>query len=153
MQLTSAAFGANALIPSKYTCDGQNLSPPLTWQNVPPAAQSLALFCEDPDAPGGTFIHWVIYNLPVTLTALPEGIPPHPGLEQGGLQGKNDFGKIGYGGPCPPRGTHRYSFTLYALVQPLDLGPGATKQQVLRVMDGHQLAVAQMMGRYRRVGG
>lgn len=150
MQITSSAFEDNGLIPPKYTCDGQNLSPPLTWQNVPSASQSLALICDDPDAPGGTFVHWVIYNLPAALTALPEGIPLQPSLAWGGVQGKNDFGQIGYGGPCPPRGTHHYYFTLYALDQPLNLGAGASKQQVLQAISSRQLAAAQLVGRYQR---
>lgn len=153
MELNSSAFAPNERIPPKWTCDGQDISPPLTWQNVPDAAQSLALICDDPDAPRGTFVHWVMYNLPTSLTALPEGIPQGPSLKQGGLQGKNDFGKIGYGGPCPPSGTHCYYFTLYALDQALSLGPGATKQQVLQAMARHQLAEAQLMGRYSRTQG
>jgi Raf kinase inhibitor-like YbhB/YbcL family protein len=151
MQLTSLGFEPNELIPPKYTCDGQDISPSLAWQNVPETAQSLALICDDPDAPRGTFVHWVVYNLPASLTTLPEAVPHGPSLEQGGLQGKNDFGKIGYGGPCPPGGTHRYYFTLYALDQPLTLEPGVTKQQVLQAIAGHQLAKAQLMGRYRRL--
>jgi hypothetical protein len=151
MQLTSSAFKANELIPPRYTCDGQDISPPLAWKNIPETAQSLALICDDPDAPRGTFVHWVAYNLPASLTTLPEAISHGPSLEQGGLQGKNDFGTIGYGGPCPPGGTHRYYFTLYALDQLLNLGPRATKPQVLRAISGHQLAEAQLMGRYRRL--
>jgi Raf kinase inhibitor-like YbhB/YbcL family protein len=150
MQLTSPAFEPNGLIPPKYTCDGQDLSPPLAWHTVPETAQSLVLICDDPDAPRGTFVHWVMYNLPTSLMALPEGIPLGLSLEQGGLQGKNDFGKIGYGGPCPPSGTHRYYFTLYALDQPLALNSGATKQQVLQAISGHELAKTQLMGRYHR---
>jgi hypothetical protein len=152
MELTSSAFEPNQLIPPKYTCDGQNVSPSLAWRNVPEGAQSLALICDDPDAPRVTFVHWVIYNLPASLTALPEAVPPTPYLEQGALQGKNDFGNLGYGGPCPPAGTHRYYFTLYALDQPLTLSPRATKQQVLQGISGHRLAEAQLMGRYHRMG-
>lgn len=153
MELTSPAFAPNELIPPRYTCDGQNVSPPLTWQNVPATAQSLTLICEDPDAPRGTFVHWVIYNLPPNLIALPEGVAPGASPEQGGLQGKNDFGTVGYGGPCPPGGIHRYYFTLYALAQSLKLEPGATQQQVLQAMSGHCLAEAQLMGRYHRSKG
>jgi hypothetical protein len=150
MKITSPAFAPNGLIPTQHTCDGQDLSPPLAWHDVPETAQSLALVCDDPDAPQGTFVHWVLYNLPADLAALPEGAFQRPTFEQAGLQGKNDFGKTGYGGPCPPGGTHRYYFTLYALDQPLPLGAGATKSQVLQAIAGHVLAETQLMGRYRR---
>jgi Raf kinase inhibitor-like YbhB/YbcL family protein len=150
MQLTSPAFEPDGLIPPQYTCDGQNLSPPLAWQGVPDDAHSLVLICDDPDAPRGTFVHWVLYNLSAALTALPEGASQKAFLEHAGLQGKNDFGKVGYGGPCPPKGTHRYYFTLYALNRSLPLNAGATKGQVVQAIASHVLAEAQLMGRYHR---
>jgi len=151
LDLTSAAFQEGGDIPQKHTCDGPDLSPPLAWNTPPAGTQSLALICDDPDAPVGTWVHWVIYDLPPETTALPEGIPPDEQLSGGGRQGVNDFGKIGYGGPCPPKGpAHRYFFKLYALDAQLDLPPGATKQDLLRAMEGHILAEGQLMGRYRR---
>ncbi|UIE37144.1 YbhB/YbcL family Raf kinase inhibitor-like protein [Leptodesmis sichuanensis] len=149
MKLESSAFSANGLIPSEYTCDGKNISPPLTWTEVPTGTQSLALIVDDPDAPRGTFVHWVVYNLPATLTELPAHVTTETDLS-GGLQGKNDFRSLGYGGPCPPSGTHRYFFKLYALDQPLRLPAGASKAQVLATAEGHILASTELIGRYHR---
>ncbi|WP_445927562.1 YbhB/YbcL family Raf kinase inhibitor-like protein [Leptodesmis sp.] len=149
MKLESPAFSANGLIPSEYTCDGKNISPPLTWTEIPTGTQSLALIVDDPDAPRGTFVHWVVYNLPATLTELPAHVTMETDLA-GGLQGKNDFRSLGYGGPCPPSGTHRYFFKLYALDQPLRLPAGASKAQVLTTAEGHILASAELIGRYHR---
>lgn len=149
MKLESSAFSANGLIPSEYTCDGKNISPSLAWTEIPDGTRSLALIVDDPDAPRGTFVHWVIYNLPATLTGLPAHVTAQTDLS-GGLQGKNDFSSVGYGGPCPPSGTHRYFFKLYALDQPLSLPVGASKAQVLSAAEGHILAVAELMGRYQR---
>lgn len=149
MKLESSAFSANGLIPSEYTCDGKNISPPLTWTEVPTGTQSLALIVDDPDAPRGTFVHWVVYNLPATLTELPAHVTTETDLS-GGLQGKNDFRSLGYGGPCPPSGTHRYFFKLYALDQPLKLPAGASKAQVLATAEGHILASTELIGRYHR---
>jgi hypothetical protein len=150
MKLESTAFSHNDLIPSQYTCDGEDISPPLSWNDPPAASKSLVLICDDPDAPMKTWVHWVAYNLPPETRSLPENLPVGNSLAKGGLQGKNDFGKISYGGPCPPRGTHRYFFKLYALDRMLDLKPGATKAQVEAAMKGHILAQAELIGRYSR---
>ncbi|MBD2596501.1 YbhB/YbcL family Raf kinase inhibitor-like protein [Nostoc spongiaeforme FACHB-130] len=147
MKLASTAFTANAFIPTKYTCDGNDISPPLTWNDVPKDAQSIALIVDDPDAPGETFVHWVVYDLPATVSQVPEKIASQ---DLPGIQGKNDFGKLGYGGPCPPNGTHRYFFKLYALDKKLGLITGATKEQVLNAMKGHVLAEAELIGKYSR---
>lgn len=150
MKLESQAFQAESLIPKKYTCDGDDLSPPLNWGTPPDGTQSLALIADDPDAPGKTFVHWVAYNLPSDRRELPEGVLNGESIPNGGTQGKSDFGKLGYGGPCPPGGTHRYFFKLYALDTSLDLQPGASKADVERAMDGHVLTLAELMGRYSR---
>ncbi|MBD2344704.1 YbhB/YbcL family Raf kinase inhibitor-like protein [Anabaena subtropica] len=150
MKLESNAFDADGLIPVQYTCDGVDISPPLTWNEVPRETQSIALIVDDPDAPRGTFVHWVIYDIPATVNELPEQISPVKTLFNGGVHGKNDFGNLGYGGPCPPSGTHRYFFQLYALDKKLGLPVGATKNQVLAAMKGHVLAIAQLMGKYKR---
>ncbi|MCX7594803.1 MAG: YbhB/YbcL family Raf kinase inhibitor-like protein [Fischerella sp.] len=150
MNLESIAFEANGLVPAKYTCDGADISPPLKWDEPPSGTESFALIVDDPDAPGRTFVHWVLYDLPATMRQLPEKIAAVKNLPDGGVQGKNDFGKIGYGGPCPPSGTHRYFFKLYALDKKLGLQPGATKNQLEAAMDGHILAEAQLIGRYQR---
>ncbi len=150
MKLESTAFTAGNLIPARYTCDGEDLSPPLSWDAPPEGTRSLALICDDPDAPRGTFVHWVLYNLPADLRQLPEGIPAQPQPPVGGIHGKNDFGRSGYGGPCPPSGTHRYFFRLYALDQTLNLAQGATKAELLEAMNGHILISAELMGRYAR---
>ena len=149
VEISSAAFAAEGMIPKRYTCDGANVSPPLAWQGVPPGTKRLALIVDDPDAPAKTWVHWVIYNLPVASGGLPENVPPDKDAA-GGSQGRNDFGRIGYGGPCPPSGTHRYYFKLYALDAELDLSPGAGKSELLRAMQGHVLAEATLIGRYRR---
>ncbi|HEY9848758.1 MAG TPA: YbhB/YbcL family Raf kinase inhibitor-like protein [Leptolyngbyaceae cyanobacterium] len=151
MKLESDSFSANGTIPPKYTCDGQNISPPLKWDTPPISTQSLALIVDDPDAPSRTFVHWVLYDLPPETGNLPEAIPAdRPILEGFGVQGKNDFGKLGYGGPCPPSGTHRYFFKLYALDRVLELAAGATKEQLEAAMNGHILAAAELIGYYAR---
>ncbi|MEB3182529.1 MAG: YbhB/YbcL family Raf kinase inhibitor-like protein [Nostocaceae cyanobacterium] len=150
MKLESTAFKSDSLIPSKYTCDGEDISPALSWSEPPSGTKSLALIVDDPDAPGKTFVHWVLYDIPATARSLPENVAAVNNLPNGTLQGKNDFGKLGYGGPCPPGGTHRYFFKLYALDKKLDLESGATKAQVLVTMDGHILASAELMGGYQR---
>ena len=150
MKLESTAFTPNGMIPPRYTCDGADVSPPLTWDEPPGGTQSLALICDDPDAPVGTFVHWVLYNLPPTERQLAEGIPQNQTLPNGAIQGVSDFRKPGYGGPCPPGGTHRYFFKLYALDTVLNLKSGAKKADLLRAMDGHILATAELMGRYHR---
>ena len=148
--ISSTAFPDGGMIPSVYTCDGDNISPPLTWTGVPQDAKSLAIIFDDPDAPAGTWIHWVIYNLPATLHELPQDIPPTKSLDNGAKHGITSFRKFGYGGPCPPNGTHRYYFKLYALDITLAQEPGLSKSELLEAMDGHILAEGQLMGRYRR---
>ncbi len=151
LDLTSKAFEAGGTIPDKYTCEGQNVSPPLTWRGASPETESLVLICDDPDAPRGTWSHWVLYHIPAERDELAEGVSPQAQPSWGGLQGRNDFGDVGYGGPCPPRGeTHRYYFRLYALdVQP-DLPQGANRQQVLDQIDPHILERTELMARYGR---
>lgn len=148
--ITSSAFVEGDMIPKKHTCDGPDVSPPLSWASLPENSKTLAVICDDPDAPMGTWVHWVIFNIPANFPGLPENVPPHPELESGARQGKNDFGRIGYGGPCPPGGTHRYYFKLYVLDAELDLDAGATKSRLLAAMEGHILDQGQLMGRYRR---
>lgn len=150
MEITSAAFKEGGMIPSKYTCDGADVSPPLEWKSLPGGTKSLALICDDPDAPMGTWVHWVVFNLPADLRGLPENMPPKETLDNGGKQGVSDFGRTGYGGPCPPAGTHRYFFKLYALDTTLEFTGKVTKAALLKAMDGHVLAEGQLMGRYKR---
>jgi Raf kinase inhibitor-like YbhB/YbcL family protein len=153
LTLRSAAFPGGAAIPARYTCDGSDHSPPLTWSGAPPTTRSFALVCDDPDAPGKTWVHWVLYNLPADLTQLPEDVPRTDTLDdpEGALQGMTDFRRVGYGGPCPPPGgPHRYVFRLYALDAPLGLAAGATRAQVDQAMRGHVVAEAQLMGTYER---
>jgi Raf kinase inhibitor-like YbhB/YbcL family protein len=150
-ELSSPVFKDGELIPSRNTCEGEDLSPPLHWTVPPAATKSFIIIADDPDAPGGTWVHWVIYNIPLDLRGLPEGIPPRDQLTDGALQGLNDFKRIGYGGPCPPPGKpHRYYFKLYALDAVLNLKPRATKLQVLEACKGHVLAEAKLMGRFGR---
>jgi Raf kinase inhibitor-like YbhB/YbcL family protein len=148
--ITSTAFTEGSMIPRDYTCDGKDVSPPLAWAGVPENAKSLALICDDPDAPVGTWVHWVLFNIPATVKGLPASIPPEKTLENGAHHGTNDFRKFGYGGPCPPGGTHRYYFKLYALDAELTEKPGITKAALLKAMEGHILAEGQLMGRYKR---
>jgi Raf kinase inhibitor-like YbhB/YbcL family protein len=150
--LTSTAFQDGEAIPSKYTCDGHDVSPPLAWSAPPNGTKSLALINDDPDAPMGTWVHWVVYNLPASVRQLPEAFPADKERPDGTRQGRTDFGRIGYGGPCPPSGTHRYIFKLYALDMVLSLGPGATKADVEAALQGHILTQAQLIGTYRRKG-
>lgn len=151
IQLTSTAFADGLPIPTKYTCDGSDISPPLAWANAPANVKSYTLIADDPDAPVGTWVHWVIYNLPPSATALAENTPKSDSLPDGAKQGVNDFRKTGYGGPCPPPGkAHRYFFKLYALDTTLDLPSGATKKDLLKAMEGHVLAQGQLMGTYQR---
>lgn len=150
LDVTSSAFEERGAIPARYTCDGLDISPPLSWSPVPNATQSLALIAEDPDAARGAFAHWVIYNLPPDTQRLPEDVPNRQTLPSGALQGMNGAGSIGYTGPCPPSGTHRYFFKVYALDTDLDLGAGATKEEVVRAMEGHVLAEGRLLGTYQR---
>jgi Raf kinase inhibitor-like YbhB/YbcL family protein len=149
--LSSIAFKDGEKIPVKYTCDGQGISPPLAWGEPPQKTQAFALIVDDPDAPGGVFTHWVLFNVPANVRQLGEGVPAQERLQNGALQGKNDFGSIGYGGPCPPHGpAHRYLFTLYALDAPLDFKPSASKKQLLDATKRHILARGQLTGTYQR---
>ena len=146
MQIQSTAFGEGDTIPKKHTCEGEDISPQLSWSGVPGEAKSLVMICDDPDAPAGTWVHWVVYDIPATRTELPKGIPAVTHPEIGGVHGSNDFRRPGYGGPCPPGGTHRYYFRLFALDATLDLEPGATKRQLQQAMSGHVLAQGELMG-------
>jgi len=150
IEVTSTAFEDGGMIPPRYTADGQDISPPLRWDAVPEGTKSIALISDDPDAPMGTWVHWVLFNLPADAAELAENVPPKSTLPNGAAQGTNDFGKIGYGGPAPPSGTHRYYFKIYALDAQIDLPPGAKKSQLLKAMEGHILAQGQLMGRYKR---
>lgn len=150
LHLSSPAFKAGEAIPRVHSCDGKDLSPPLEWGGAPDRTVSFALICDDPDAPAGTWVHWIIFNLPAKTSSLPQGVPIRASVAGGGQQGINDFKKAGYGGPCPPGGTHRYYFKLYALDAELILGTSTTKAQLLKAMEGHILAEAQLMGRYAR---
>ncbi len=150
IKIKSLAFVPGGKIPEKYTCDGMDISPPLTWTSGPEGTKTFALICDDPDAPMGTWVHWVLFNLPADITEFRENVLPEKELENGAKQGMNDFRKIGYGGPCPPGGTHRYFFKLYALDTEINLEGGATKAELLKAMEDHILAEAQLMGRYER---
>ena len=151
LRITSSAFSAGDAIPKKFTCDGPDVSPKLSWNEPPPNTQGFALIMDDPDAPAGTWVHWVLYDLPADTRELSEGVARQEQLSSRARQGRNDFGKIGYGGPCPPPGKpHRYFFKLYALDSNLNLKPGATKAEVERAMKGHILAHAELIGRYGR---
>lgn len=150
LKIESAAFREGGMIPEHYTCDGADVSPPLSWGSAPAGTASLALIADDPDAPGKTWVHWVVFDLPPSASGFPENVPGDRTLAIGGAQGRNDFGRIGYGGPCPPGGTHRYFFKLYALDTRLELEPGITKAELLKAMEGHVLAEGQLMGKYRR---
>jgi hypothetical protein len=153
IKLTSPAFKEGEMIPKKYTYKGKNISPPLYWEHIPEKAKSLALICEDPDAPDPkapkmVFVHWVIFNIMPTEKGLPQGVVTEEILQSGAIQGKSDYGHIGYGGPNPPIGIHRYFFTLYALDIKLDLHSGCTKRELLKAMKGHILGEGKLMGTY-----
>lgn len=150
LSLTSPAFPAGGEIPRKYTCDGDDVSPPLEWGAPPPGTRSLALIMDDPDAPVGTWDHWLVYNLPADVRGLAEGVVVDSKTGAMGRHGKNSWGNLGYGGPCPPGGQHRYFFRVYALDTMLDLATGANKAQLLAAMAGHVLAQGELMGTYRR---
>ena len=151
MEIRSSAFFIGNPIPFKYTCDGDNISPSLQWEDPPEGTQSFALILEDPDAPDKTFTHWILYNLPAECRELPENAT-ESNLPKGAVQGKNDFNQLGFGGPCPPNGTHRYFFKLFALDQLLDLKSGASKAEFMQAIEGHILDAAEVMGRYTRQG-
>ena len=151
MVLASAAFRDGEPVPVRHTCDGDDLSPPLAWTGMPVGTRTFALICDDPDAPRGTWLHWLLWNLPADAVELGEGVPPRPELPSGARQGLNDGGDIGYGGPCPPPGKpHRYYFRLYALDSALNLPPGVNRPELETAMEGHVLAHAFTMGTYER---
>ena len=150
-ELRAAAFGNGGEIPRKHTCSGADISPELSWKRVPEGAKALALIVEDPDAPGGTWTHWLIWNIPASKSGLPEAVPRKSSLDEGAMQGANDFNRIGYGGPCPPPGRpHRYFFRLYALDQALEVRAGAGRGEFDGAMAGHVLEQAEYMGMFKR---
>jgi len=149
-QLKTSAFSDGGVIPPKFTCDGADVSPALSWNDPPAGTKAFALIMDDPDAPAGTWVHWVLYDLPASVRELPEGVPKANDLEIGARQGSNDFHRIGYGGPCPPRGAaHRYSFRLYALDRLTALPAGAAKGDLERTMKGHIMAQSELIGRFQ----
>jgi len=156
IKITSPAFAEGEMIPKKYSCDGERVSPPLKWENIPEDAKSLVLISDDPDAPAGTWVHWVVYDMSPSINELPEDIPTVElledieGLNLTGKQGVNSGHRIGYQSPCPPYGTHRYYFKIFALDTMLNLKPGASKKKVLKTMEGHITAQGQLMGKYKR---
>jgi Raf kinase inhibitor-like YbhB/YbcL family protein len=151
LELKSTAFKNGETIPARYTCEGDDVSPPLAWDDIPPGVASFALIADDPDAPMGTWVHWVIYDIPADARNLPEGMKKAKALPSGAKQGMTDFRDIGYGGPSPPPGpVHRYFFKLYALDVIQELEPGLTKDGLLKAMEGHVLAEAELMGTFRR---
>ncbi len=148
IEMKSDAFQSGELIPQKYTCDGADVSPSLSWGKIPPNTKELILICDDPDAPMGTWVHWVVYGISPETTGLPENAKD---TTAGLMQGKSSFGKTGYGGPCPPKGKpHRYFFKLYAVDKTTGLKPGSSKADVMKSIDGHILAQGELMGRYGR---
>lgn len=149
-KIKSSAFKDGERIPRKYTCDGENISPPLTWKDVPSGTVTLAIISDDPDAPSKTWTHWLIFNIPPEINSLPEGVKTVGEFENGIIQGLNDFGNLGYGGPCPPFGVHRYFFKLYALDKRLELEPGASKEELLEAMKGHIIEKTEIIGLYSR---
>ena len=148
--LTSTAFTSGGAMPIKYSCNGENVSPPLAWTEPPAGTQSFALIVEDPDVPSGTWTHWALYNIPASTSSLPEAVPSEEQLADGSQQGINSGKAIGYQGPCPPSGTHRYFFKLYALDTTLDLPSGATSKELVKAMGGHILGYAELMGIYSK---
>lgn len=153
LSLSSTAFKDGGPIPVQFTCDGANQSPPLSWADAPDNTVSYALIVEDPDAPGGTFIHWVLYDIPATTHALPQGVPTDPVLANpvAAKQGRTSFRQVGYGGPCPPKGKpHHYHFILFAVDTKLGVEPGSTRDQVMNAMRGHEIARGELVGTYAR---
>jgi Raf kinase inhibitor-like YbhB/YbcL family protein len=148
--IESTAFKHKQPIPEQYTCDGADISPPLSWSNVPAGTKSIVLICDDPDAPAKTWVHWVVYALPATIDSLPENMPKTDTLPIGGKQGKTDFNRVGWNGPCPPGGTHRYFFRLYAIDTTLNLPAGKTRAEIEKSMNGHILATGELVGTYAR---
>ncbi|MCI0470838.1 MAG: YbhB/YbcL family Raf kinase inhibitor-like protein [Candidatus Aminicenantes bacterium] len=150
MKLTSPAFQHEGKIPDKFSCKGEDISPALAWENPPAGTKSFALICDDPDAPMGTWDHWLLFNIPAADREIPEAIPCRREIANGARHGKNSWGRSDYGGPCPPGGTHRYFFRLYALDTLLDLKPGASKKEIKKAMEKHILAEAELMGKFSK---
>lgn len=148
--IRSEAFEDGNPIPRRFSCDGKDVSPPLSWTTPPEGTRSVALIVDDPDAPAGIWVHWVLYEIPTDSRGLPEAVPARERLPDGTTNGTNSWGRLGYGGPCPPGGTHRYFFKLYALDASLGLEAGATRERLLAAMKGHILGEAQLMGTYAR---
>jgi Raf kinase inhibitor-like YbhB/YbcL family protein len=149
-RLTSKAFKDGEMIPARYTADGENVSPPMDWSEAPPGTKSFTLICDDPDAPGGSFVHWILYNIPANTLSLPEATPALKAFPNGSRHGLGDYGVPGYRGPAPPSGVHRYFFTLYALRIVLDPAESVKKAQIENMMKGRILEHAQLMGKYQR---
>jgi Raf kinase inhibitor-like YbhB/YbcL family protein len=151
ISISAEGFKDGTTIPDVYTCKGKDISPSLSWKEIPAGTKSIALIMDDPDAPGGTFVHWVLYNVPAGTQKMPEGMPYDKTLPDGSMQGMTDFGRTGYGGPCPPPGKpHRYFFKIFALDSMINLPPGASKKQLENVMAGHILAKGEIIGMYKR---
>ncbi len=151
LNLTSSVFENGGYIPDRYTCDGKNYSPPLTWNQVPKGTKSFVLIVDDPDAPVGTWVHWIVYSVPSDLKGLEENIDKEKLNSSGAKAGKNDFGRIGYGGPCPPSGqTHKYLFKLYALDQDITIEEGATKSEIINQIQGRIISETKLIGFYQR---
>jgi hypothetical protein len=151
MDLTSTSFAEGDAIPKKHTCDAEDVSPELSWSGVPEGAKSLVMICDDPDAPVGTWVHWVMFGISPDANGLPEGVPDGESVLGGATHGRNDFGNLGYGGPCPPPGpAHRYFYKIFAVdIEPV-LSAGGSKADVMQAIDGHIVAEGQLMGRYGR---
>jgi Raf kinase inhibitor-like YbhB/YbcL family protein len=150
IQIESRAFKHMQPVPARYTCDGADISPPLSWSKLPAAAKSIVLICDDPDAPAGTWVHWVVYDLLPTIDSLPENVPKIDSLPMSGKQGKTDFNRVGWNGPCPPGGTHRYFFKIYGLDTMLNLPSGKTKHEIEKTMKGHVVVQGELVGTYSR---
>jgi Raf kinase inhibitor-like YbhB/YbcL family protein len=150
LTVTSSAFADSAMIPSKYTCDAENISPAISWSKGPDNTKTYALICDDPDAPSKVWVHWVLFNIPASITSISENQPTDKTILSSAINGNNDFGTLGYSGPCPPRGIHHYCFKVYALDCSVSLSAGATKDEVVSAMKDHILAEGQLTGRYQR---
>jgi len=150
IKISSTAFKEGAMIPSKYTCDGENVSPMIAWTNYPKRTETFVLIADDPDAPMGTWVHWVVYNIPHEINKLDEAFLQDKQFDNGIMQGTTDFQTIGYGGPCPPGGTHKYFFKIYALDVKLDVEPGLQKKKILKAMESHIIAKGKLMGKYKK---
>ncbi len=150
ISLTSSAFPDGKTIPAKHTCDDKDISPSLRWSDPPEGTQSFVVICDDPDAPSGTWVHWLLYNIPGDTRSLPEAVPIAPNLANGSSNGKNSWNNYGYGGPCPPSGTHLYVFKIYALDTVLNIDAGANRKILYKIMEEHVLARGELTGTYSR---